>query len=147
MNKGIPVALIFVIIVSLTAATFAPSIIQITIPTSGTITTEVSIGIYFDSDCNEENKVNSISWGSLEPGSVKNHPVYLKNKGNTATTLTLGTDSWSSSEAQSNMDLTWNYNDTPINPNEIRLVTLSLSVDSDIADVADFSFDIVIIAN
>jgi len=45
------------------------------------------------------------------------------------------------------MGLSWNYDGRVLNPTELVEITLTLSVSSDVENIVDFSFDIIIGVN
>ena len=105
----------------------------------------VGVGVYWDSGLT--NRVSSIDWGLLEPGSNVNKTVYIRNEGNAAAVLSITTSNWSPSNASSYLNLNWDYGGQTINVNEVVQVKLTLSALSSIAGITNFSFDITIIAN
>lgn len=104
----------------------------------------IGVGVYWDQACS--NPVSSISWGTMDPGSSVNKTVYIKNTGNNAAVLSLATSNWSPSNASSYMNLSWDYNGQPVNANAVVQVKLTLSVQSNISGITNFSFDITIVA-
>ena len=107
--------------------------------TTGTVS---PIGIYWDSGCT--NKVSSVNWGMVGPGSSKKVTVYVKNTENAAITLSLGAENWSPSNASKYMSLSWDYNGQPVNSNTTLMVTLTLTVYANITSITNFGFDIVV---
>jgi len=105
----------------------------------------VGVGVYGDSGLT--NKVSSIDWGILEPGSNVNKTVYIRNEGNAAATLSMTTSNWSPSNASNYITLSWNYGGQTLNVNEAIQVKLTLSVSSSITGITNFSFDITITAS
>jgi hypothetical protein len=105
----------------------------------------VGVGVYLDSGLT--NKVSSIDWGVLEPGSNVNKTVYIRNEGNAAATLSLTTSNWSPSNASNYLTLTWNYGDQTLNVNEAIQVKFTLSASSSVTGITNFSFDITITAS
>ena len=55
------------------------------------------------------------------------------------------TENWSSINAQNNMDLSWNYNGVAIQPDQVKEITLTLSVNTECPELSNFEFNIVII--
>jgi hypothetical protein len=80
----------------------------------------------------------------VEPGSTSNVTVYVRNEGNTATNISMTTESWSPSNAPNYLTLNWNYNGQQLNPSEVVQITLSLNVSSSVKGIENFSFDIII---
>ena len=109
---------------------------------SGTITA-VGVGVYSDSGCTKP--LSSIDWGMLEPGSTTDKTCYIRNEGNSASTLSMSTSNWNPSTASSYMTLSWNYGGQSINPNAVVQVKFTLSVSASINGITSFSFDITIV--
>jgi len=109
------------------------------------IQTTVGIGVYSDAQCNSTR--TSMAWGTLEPGGSQAVVCYIKNEGDTPTTLSMYVDGWipESLETSNYLVLSWNYNGQPINEGDSVQVTFTLTVSPDITDITIFSFDITII--
>jgi len=107
------------------------------------IQTTLGIGVYSESQTNTP--LTSVSWGTLQPGGSQNVTCYIKNEGSSATTLSLETSNWSSTAAETYLVLNWNYTGTPINPDAVEQITLTLTVDGNIQGVETFNFDITIV--
>ena len=105
-------------------------------------TQSIEVGVYWDEACT--NLVETIDWWVLEPGGFTDVVVYVRNEGSEAVTVYLETDNWNPTEAETFLHLTWDYNEQPLDLYEVVQVTLTLSVDSDIHDIYDFSFDVII---
>lgn len=108
----------------------------------GTVNT-VGVGVYWDSGF--ASKVNMIDWGTLMPGTQKSHVVYIRNEGNLPITLSQTVSNWNPVAAASYMSLSWSYNGQTIYPGGAISVTLTLSVNSGITGISQFSFDINIV--
>ena len=142
IRKYLPVIAIAVLgclIISVASAVYY----SITVKSHGKIK-GVGVGIYADE--NATIVVSEINWGMLEPGESKNVTVYVKNEGNVQVTLALTVESWVPSNAEDFITLSWNYDGTTFDVEEIRRLTLTLTVDSSITGITEFSFDIVISA-
>jgi len=105
----------------------------------------VGVGVYWDAGLT--NKVSSIDWGLVEPGSNENASVYVRNEGNSIVNLTLSTSNWNPSNASTYMTLTWDYGGQSLSVGEAVQVTLTLWISSNIQGITNFSFDIVIMAS
>ena len=105
----------------------------------------VGVGVYWDAALT--NKVSSIDWGILEPGSNVNKTVYIRNEGNAAATLSITTSNWNPSNASNYLTLTWNYGGQTLNVNEAIQVKFTLSASSSVTGITNFSFDITITAS
>ena len=104
----------------------------------------VGVGVYWNQACT--NATSSISWGILDPGSNVNKTIYVRNEGNTASTLSMTTSNWNPTNASSYMTLSWDYGGQTVNVNQVVQVKLTLSVSSSVTGITNFSFDITITA-
>ena len=112
-----------------------------TISSHGTLKA-IGVGVYWDKNCSSS--VSSIDWGLVEPGLASKVTVYIRNEGNCAVTLFLGTENWNPENASDYLTLKWDYVDQIISPGETVQVTLSLLASPDVKDIVDFSFDVFI---
>lgn len=99
-----------------------------------------SVGIYWDAEC--ENKVYSLDWGNLSPGSNQKITVYMRNEGNEPIILYMLAQNWSPLIATQVMSLSWDYQGYPIYANQVIVTELVLSVSPQIQGVTSFTFDI-----
>jgi hypothetical protein len=116
-------------------------IVTQTMPSTGTVTT-VNVGVYSDSECTQN--CTSISWGSIYPGNSTSRIIYVKNTGTVPITITMTSGSWAPTDADDYLTLSWDQQNTVLDVDESVSANLTLSVDSDTDDLADFSFNIVI---
>jgi len=100
------------------------------------------VGVYEDANCSVA--VKYLDWGTLEPSSVKNISLYIRNEGNHVATLFLATNNWSPVNASSYMALSWNYSGKVLSSMENIGVMLTLSISSAVKNIVDFSFDVII---
>ena len=110
--KKIPsIAVIALIItaLALTITTAALLSASQTVPLSGTINA-VNLGVYSDSGCTQT--VTALTVGTLNPGGTATQNVYVKNTGNVPETLTMTTNNWTPSGADSSITFTWNRENT-----------------------------------
>jgi len=107
----------------------------------GTVKT-LGVSAYWDE--NYTILVTDVDWGMLDPGSSNNVTIYLRNDGNIPINLTLSAENWNPTNASEYISFSWNYNGTPLNPNEVLRVTLTLDVDVNINGITDFRFEIII---
>jgi hypothetical protein len=114
-----------------------------TISNSGVVK-GIGVGVYWDSACT--NPTSSIAWGVLDPGSDKTVSVYVKNQGNSATTLSKTTQNWNPSTASSSMTLDWNYAGQTLSMNQVLQIKLTLTISPTVSGITNFSFDILITA-
>jgi hypothetical protein len=102
----------------------------------------VGVGVFWDSNCT--NTVSFIDWGIVEPGSMNNVTVYMRNEGNVAASISLATENWNPSNASDYLSLSWNYDGRELNPLEVVQETLTLTVSSSVQGITSFSFDIIV---
>jgi hypothetical protein len=99
-----------------------------------------NIGVYWDSGCT--NRVLTIDWGNLTPGSLKNVIVYIKNEVEEPIYLMKSTTNWKPSKASDYITLGWSYTGQRMNHGETLQITLTLSVSRHIEGISSFNFDI-----
>ena len=104
---------------------------------------DISIETYLNSRCTE--RVSSIDWGSLEPGTNKTVTLFIKNKGKTPVTLSYYSSNWNPSEITNYLSLTWDYTGQSIEFKETVQVTFTLHISENVETTENFSFDITII--
>ena len=109
----------------------------------GIIKGGTDIEIYWDKK--GTNRVSSIVWGQLEPGTDKNVTLFIMNKDKNQTTLSYHTSNWQPSEIANYLSLTWDYTGQSIDFRETLQVVFTLSVSEDVKTTGNFSFDIIII--
>jgi len=112
-----------------------------TISNSGSVTA-VGVGVYSDSACTTA--LSAISWGTLNPGDVKNYTVYVRNEGTVSVTLNMTKGNWNPSSASSYITLTWNKEKYVLPAGQVVTAVLTLSVSSSVSGVTSFSFNITI---
>jgi len=103
--------------------------------------TVVGVGVYWDPNCTSP--VYSMDWGKVEPNSVKNVTVFIRNEGNEPANLFLNTTNWNPTNASDYITLTWNYDGHTLNPQETTKATLTLSIAQTTSGIKDFTFDII----
>ena len=128
---------------SLVSQAFPATQTSQTLSSTGSIQTTAGIGVYSDSGCTSPQ--TSLSWGTLEPGGSQNVVCYIKNEGNTQTTLTMYASNWSPASAENYLTLNWNYDSNPIDIDVVVQITFTLTVSPDITGITTFSFDITIV--
>ena len=102
----------------------------------------VGVGVFWDSNCTSP--ISFIDWGMVEPGSMNNVTVYVRNEGNVVASISLATKNWNPSNAFDYLILSWNYDGRQLNPLEVVQVTLTLTVSSSVQGITSFSFDIIV---
>ncbi len=111
------------------------------VPSNGSIK-GINIGLYFDQACTTP--VESIQWGLVEPGATANKTVYVRNEGDTKTTLTMTLSNWNPTNSPNHIDINWNYTGQRLDVNQIIQITFTLSISENIQGITNFSFDITI---
>ena len=102
----------------------------------------VGVGVFWDSNCT--NAVSYIDWGMVEPGSLNNVTVYVRNQGNVVASISLATENWNPSTASNYLALSWSYDGRPLDPLQVAQVEMTLNVSSSVHGIESFSFDIII---
>ena len=144
ITSAIIILISYTLCLSLVSQVFPASQTSKTLSNTGSIQIQTSegIGIYSDLPCN--NPLTAMSWGTLEPGTSKDIVSYIKNEGSDPTTLSLETSNWIPTEASTYLDLSWDYDDQPISPDDVIEITFTLTVSASIEGITDFSFDVTI---
>ena len=141
ISMTIAVTALVIIGIALTVTTFAAISTTQNVSSNGTVNTSMSLGVYSDSACTVP--LSSITWGALTPGTNIARTVYIKNTGS-GLSLALGmtASAWNPTSANGPITLTWNKENTKINPGQSVAATLTLVVSSSITDVTGFSVQI-----
>jgi hypothetical protein len=132
----IAVAVVGILLTATTAALLSTSQ---TVPLNGTITA-VNLGVYTDSNCTQT--ATALNVGTLSPGGTATQTVYIKNTGNIAETLTMTTNNWTPTNANTYLTLTWNRQNTVLNAGATTQATLTLTAASNTGSLTTFSCDI-----
>jgi len=148
----IGIAVILILILFVSESSLGPLSYLRLISSRGNVKV-LGVGVYWDANCTSP--IEFLDWGSLEPDSVKNKTVFIRNEGNEPSILFLNTDNWQPANLSRYMTLTWNYNGAEILPDLTLKVTLTLSTSASpdfisyiIAnDVKRFNFDTMIGVN
>jgi hypothetical protein len=136
---------------------------KLQLPTIGTIKTQ-GVKAYWDP--NLTHLTTEIPWPTVHPGTLNNATLYLQSVSSITTVLELDTTNWTfissngtivsgPSNSTQFMSLTWNYNNTTVEPSQTVQVILTLKIDDSDSfiwylvnnKVAQFSFDITIRTN
>ena len=140
ISTGVILAITMVGLI-LTVTTAGLLTVSQTMSSSGTVTA-VNVGVYSDSACTQS--LTSINWGTISPGSSVTKIVYVKNTGNTQISLSMTKTSWSPSNANGPITITWDREGTSLSANQVITATLTLGVSSSISGITTFSVNIVI---
>jgi hypothetical protein len=136
---------------------------NISLPSIGYIHT-IGVKAYWDPTL--QNQTAQINWGTVYTGSSYNVTLYLQGTSNVRTTLSLSTTNWTYTNANNTvvagpsdstpyLNLTWNYQNQTLNPNQTFQATLTLTTDNSANfltflinnNVTQFTMDITIQAN
>ena len=101
-----------------------------------------SIDLFWDPSC--MNVVQSIDWGTLVAGEIKNVSVYVRNEGAGNTVLALNISGWNPLQASSYLDIDWNYSGIPVASGQILPIVLMLSVNDSISGITDFGVNVTV---
>jgi hypothetical protein len=140
------------VLISSTISIWLSDFHNLTLPAIGTIKT-VGVEAYWDPNC--ENKTETIDWNTIWPGPTKNVTLYIRSVSNVKTPLHLHTSNITPANISEYLNLSWNYDGTSLNPDEVIQVILFLSASDDKSfsrylidnDVTDFNIDIHIVAS
>ncbi len=130
------VAVVSVAISSLVAIMLSHSDDEVYLPSLGTIKT-IGVETYWDQ--NGENRRENLTWNEiqiqkLEGDEVKmnqvNTTLYVKSVSNIRVTLNMSVTDWNPVEISDYLTISWDYNETILNPREIIPVTMTLSASS-----------------
>ncbi|UCD25991.1 MAG: hypothetical protein JSV75_03510 [Candidatus Bathyarchaeota archaeon] len=134
----------FTLALSIVGQALSPAQTSRTLSNAGAVRT-IGVGVYWDNACTDV--TSSIDWGTLEPGSNKNFTYYIRNEGNSPSTLSMYTSNWGPQNAPDYINLSWDYDGQSLNPNEVAQVTFTLSVSASIDGITNFRFDITIVGS
>ncbi|MGD6850536.1 MAG: hypothetical protein ACQCN6_00575 [Candidatus Bathyarchaeia archaeon] len=140
-SKLVVIALTITAIV-LTSTTVAVLTVNQNVSSSGTVSTSPNIGVYSDSGCTQS--LTTINWGTVDPGASETQTIYVKNTGTASMTLAMSVTNWNPAGASTYMALTWNRQDTELSPGQSTAATLTLTVNSGITGITNFSNSITI---
>jgi hypothetical protein len=111
------------------------------VPSNGSVK-GINIGLFQDQACTTP--VESVHWGLIEPGATANQTIYIRNEGDTNTTLTMTLSNWNPTNSSNYIGIIWNYAGQTLDINQVIQVTFTLHISENIQGVTDFSFDITI---
>jgi hypothetical protein len=138
-----PAIIITLLIVAI--ATTATSVALLStsqaLPSSGKINTSANTGVYSDNAC--QNTLTTINWGNLTAGAHVHSTIYIKNTDSShSIALNMTASNWNPSTANGNLTLSWNQENTHINPGQSVEATLTLAVSPYIVEITNFSVQI-----
>lgn len=140
-RKHIRVHVLLTFLIILTGVAVAQQTIQQNVSSSGTIKV-IGASIFWDTNCT--NKVTSITWGTITPGTSIRKNVYVRNDGTATGTLSMTYGNWTPTTAPSYLTLAWNCTNYALARNALVCAELTLTVQSNITGITDFNFIIFI---
>jgi hypothetical protein len=114
------------------------------VPSRGSVK-GVNVGLYSDQVC--ITPVESIQWGLIEPGATANQTVYIRNEGDSNTTLTMTLSNWNPTNSSNYIGLNWDYTGQTLDISQVIQVRFTLFILENIQGITDFSFDVTIASN
>ena len=102
----------------------------------------VSVQVYWDLGCTVV--MTQLDWGKVNPGYTYNQTGYVRNEGNVPINVTFCSTNWNPPEADEYIDFRCST-EYDIALNEIRPLNFQLVIDSNIQNITNFSFDIVVV--
>jgi len=111
------------------------------VPSHGSVK-GINVGLYSDQACTTP--VESIQWGLIEPGATANQTVYIRNEGDSNTTLTMTLSNWNPTNSSNYIGLNWNYTGQTLDISQVIQVRFTLFILENIQGITDFSFDVTI---
>ena len=121
------VAIISIASTTLVSILLSESESDVYLPSLGTIKT-IEVEVYWDP--NGENKRENLSWDEIETGKSVNTTLYIKSVSNSIVTLNLNITDWNPEAISDYITISWDYNETQLNPSDIIPVTMTLSASS-----------------
>ena len=138
-KSGLIVAVLLALLSGLTVSGLLTT--SKTLSSSGSVKA-INVEVYWDGLCTQV--VNSVDWGTPEPGEVANQTVYIKNLGSAPLNVSMTTSNWTPVEAANYITLAWDREGASIDPDQVLQALLTLTVSDTITGIIDFSFNIVI---
>ena len=127
--------------IALTLITFSVVTTSETVSSASTVSTSANLGVYSNSACTIP--LSSINWGTLTPGETTTQTIYIKNTSiDLSLTLSMTTSSWSPANANEPITITWNQQNTDLQPGTSVDAILTLTVSSNISNVTSFNANI-----
>jgi len=136
---------IFIVVVFLSSIVFAVMFLGAprTITNVSALEPE-QVGVYGHSNCADTDRVSSIEWGPLNPGSIESRVVYIRNEVGEPIFFNMSRKNWAPSSASNYITLRWDYDRRRVDPDEVLQIKLTLSISPYITGISNFSFDIYI---
>ena len=100
----------------------------------------IKIDLFCDSNCSDQ--LVELCWGELEPGISVSKTMYIMNRGNTPVILKCLIENWRPVESIKYISIIWDKEEAVLAVGEFMCSKFTLSVDPNIPDISDYSFDI-----
>lgn len=134
-------ALIVCLLILLAIIIFRFSTLRNSISNVSAVQTSEGIGIYWDAGCTLT--VNSIDWGVLQTGTVKEIAIYVRNEGNESFCPILSASNWTPENAPQYLFFSWQSDNARLETGEVARVNLCLSASPYTTGISNFDFNIV----
>ena len=139
--KLVAVISLVIIAISTAGGTFAALTVNSNVGSSGAVNVSANLGVYSDSGCNTP--LTTINWGNLSAGGSITRTIYIKNTSSgLSLTLNMSTSNWNPTSANGPITVTWDKENTRINPAQSVAAVLTLNVSPSIIDITNFSVQI-----
>ena len=138
-NLGILVAVVLALASSLVVSGLLT--VSKTLSSTGSVKA-INVEVFWDLACTQA--VDSIDWGTPEPGDSVSRTVYVRNTGSAPMNVSLSASGWVPAEAGDYLTMSWDREGAEIAADEVVQAVLTLDVSGSITGITDFSFDIVI---
>ena len=93
---------------------------------------------------NSTGLLTDLDWDPISTGENDTRVIYVNSTSTIPAILNLTTADWIPTNAADNVSLTWNREDTVIQPNTMINATLTLAVATDVGDLSTFTFTTII---
>ena len=117
------VSIAFTSLISVLLSTYADHYL----PSLAVIKT-IEVEVYWDQEA--QNKADMINWGEIQTGKSVDTTFYLKSVSNFDVTVDLVLTDWSPPEISDYVSITWDYDGSILEPQELIEVTLNISAPS-----------------
>ncbi len=123
-KKSILIALAIIAVIA-SAAALASITLNVSVPSSGTVTAGPNIGVYSNSACTSA--VTSINWGSIEAGGSTSQTIYIEDTGTAQMAPSISVGDWSPSSASSYVTIAWSTLPAEIQPGVSGAIAVTLT--------------------
>lgn len=114
-----------------------------TIPTTGTLSTDLKLAVYEDRDCTI--LCETIEWGHVEKNVQQIKAVFVKNENTVPIAISGIAENWNPAEVETYATFeAIPYGDPNLASGEVKELDFHLTVSGDYLGMSDFTFDIVI---